>query len=163
MAESEEQEWVRVATLEELPPGRSMLFSYQGDDIAIFNADGEIYAIGDTCTHAETSLSDGEFFEDIRGWVVECPLHGSQFDLTTGTAVSLPATGTAGRPTRASIPAMPARTNTRPARTRRRPSQVPLSLACTQAPAVHDMVAPVTAIPATTGERCRSAVTASVT
>ena len=58
---------------------------------------------------------------------------------------------------------MPARTSTRPARTRRRPSQVPLSRACTQAPAVHDIVAPVTARPATTGLRWRSAVTASVT
>jgi nitrite reductase/ring-hydroxylating ferredoxin subunit len=33
--------------------------------------DGEYYAIGDICTHAETSLADGGFYEDIRGWVIE--------------------------------------------------------------------------------------------
>ena len=49
------------------------------------------------------------------------------------------------------IPAMPASTITRPMRISRRPSQVSFSLACTQAPAVHDSVAPVTATPAYTG------------
>jgi len=90
-------EWVRVAGVADVPPGEKIRVSYQGWDIAIFNADGEFYAIGDTCTHAEASLSEGDFYEDIRGWVVECPLHGSQFDITTGDAIGLPATGNSGK------------------------------------------------------------------
>jgi 3-phenylpropionate/trans-cinnamate dioxygenase ferredoxin subunit len=89
--------WVRVIEADKLPPGTGHRFAYQGEDIAIFNADGELYAIGDTCTHAEASLTDGDFYEDMRGWVAECPLHGSQFDVTTGQAVSLPATGNTGK------------------------------------------------------------------
>jgi len=94
--EAKSEQWVRVARMADVPPGLSKRVTIRGVDIAIFNADGEFYAIGDECTHAETSLSDGEFFEDIRGWVVECPLHGSQFDVTTGEAISLPATGNSG-------------------------------------------------------------------
>jgi 3-phenylpropionate/trans-cinnamate dioxygenase ferredoxin subunit len=93
----EKGNWVRVVEADMVPPGTSHLFAYQGEDIAIFNTDGEFYAIGDTCTHAEASLTDGDFYEDMRGWVAECPLHGSQFDVTTGQAVSLPATGNSGK------------------------------------------------------------------
>ena len=86
-----------MADLSDIPPGEKLRVSYQGEDIAIYNAEGEIYAIGDTCTHAEASLTDGDFYEDMRGWVAECPLHGSQFDITTGEAISLPATGNVGK------------------------------------------------------------------
>jgi 3-phenylpropionate/trans-cinnamate dioxygenase ferredoxin component len=89
--------WVQVADLSDLPPGEKKQISYQGIDIALFNVEGEIHAIGDTCTHAEASLTDGDFYEDMRGWVAECPLHGSQFDVATGEAVSLPATGNVGK------------------------------------------------------------------
>jgi 3-phenylpropionate/trans-cinnamate dioxygenase ferredoxin component len=90
-------QWVQVADLSDLPPGEKKQISYQGIDIALFNVEGEVHAIGDTCTHAEASLTDGDFYEDMRGWVAECPLHGSQFDLATGEAISLPATGNAGK------------------------------------------------------------------
>ncbi len=93
----EKGNWVRVIEVDMLLPGTSQRFTYQGEDIAIFNADGQFYAIGDTCTHAEASLTDGDFYEDMRGWVAECPLHGSQFDVTTGNAISLPATGNSGK------------------------------------------------------------------
>jgi nitrite reductase/ring-hydroxylating ferredoxin subunit len=93
----EEVTWVRVMEADKLLPGTDHLFTYQGEDIAIYNIAGEFYAIGDTCTHAEASLTDGDFYEDMRGWVAECPLHGSQFDVTTGNAVSLPATGNTGK------------------------------------------------------------------
>ncbi len=89
--------WVRVANVEGIPPDTVTQVSVEGIDIAICNAGGDLYAIGDTCTHAEASLSDGDFYEDIRGWVLECPLHGSHFDITTGKAVSLPATGNSGK------------------------------------------------------------------
>lgn len=72
------------------------------------------------------------------------------------------ATGTPGRRT-STIPAMPARTISSPVRTSRRACQLSLSRACTHAPAVQAMVAPVTASPATTGLRWRTAVTDRVT
>jgi 3-phenylpropionate/trans-cinnamate dioxygenase ferredoxin subunit len=60
-----------------------------GDDrIAMFRVGDEVYAIGDRCSHAEASLSEG-FLSDRE---VECPRHGSEFSLETGEALSLPAT-----------------------------------------------------------------------
>ena len=49
-------EFVRVASVEEVPPGSSLLVEVDDEPVALFNCDGEIYAIGDTCTHAEASL-----------------------------------------------------------------------------------------------------------
>ncbi len=55
--------------------------------IAVFNVEGTLFAISDTCTHAEASLSEGR----IDGETVECPLHGACFDLRTGEALTPPA------------------------------------------------------------------------
>ena len=95
--EQKEAHWVPVAEIGSIAPGQFTCVSIEGRDIDIFNVDGEYYAMGDVCTHAATPLSEGDFYEDMRGWVIECPLHGSQFDVTTGNAVSLPATGNAGK------------------------------------------------------------------
>ncbi|MEO8285374.1 MAG: non-heme iron oxygenase ferredoxin subunit [Chloroflexota bacterium] len=97
ISEIEGTRWVEVARTEDIPSGSFVLVSFEGQDIDVFNVDGEFYAMGDVCTHAETPLSEGDFYEDMRGWVIECPLHGSLFDVTTGNAVSLPATGNAGK------------------------------------------------------------------
>ncbi len=59
-----------------------------GDTIALFNCDGTYYAMDDTCTHEEASLSDGW----LEGTEITCPLHGAIFDVTTGAALCLPAT-----------------------------------------------------------------------
>ncbi|HKX74149.1 MAG TPA: non-heme iron oxygenase ferredoxin subunit [Acidimicrobiia bacterium] len=56
--------------------------------VAIFLVDGELFAIGDRCSHAEASLSEGEVYDHE----VECPRHGSGFDLRSGKPLSLPAT-----------------------------------------------------------------------
>jgi 3-phenylpropionate/trans-cinnamate dioxygenase ferredoxin subunit len=56
--------------------------------IALFRVDDAVYAIGDRCSHAEASLSEGELFDDE----VECPRHGAVFDVTSGEPLSLPAT-----------------------------------------------------------------------
>lgn len=53
----------------------------------IRSTDGEIYAIGDTCTHGEVSLSEG----DVVGCEIECWAHGARFDIRTGEATELPA------------------------------------------------------------------------
>lgn len=55
--------------------------------IAVVSIDGEIFAIGDRCSHADVSLSEG----DVDGCALECWLHGSAFDLRTGAPLTLPA------------------------------------------------------------------------
>jgi 3-phenylpropionate/trans-cinnamate dioxygenase ferredoxin subunit len=60
-----------------------------GDErIAVFRIGDEVFAVGDRCSHAEASLAEGEVFD----YEVECPRHGSEFDLRTGKPLSLPAT-----------------------------------------------------------------------
>ncbi|MGH2515452.1 MAG: non-heme iron oxygenase ferredoxin subunit [Ktedonobacterales bacterium] len=84
---------VVVGQEDDVAPGVALRVVVEGTPIAIFNANGELYAIGDTCTHEEFSLSDGELVDD---YTVECALHGAQFDIRTGKALCLPATGSAG-------------------------------------------------------------------
>lgn len=59
-----------------------------GQTICVARIGDEVFAIGDTCTHSEASLSEG----DITDTRIECWLHGAEFDLRTGAAVALPAT-----------------------------------------------------------------------
>ena len=58
------------------------------DDIAVFNDDGEFFALDDTCSHEKASLSEGW----IDNGVIECPLHAGKFCLRDGTVQSMPAT-----------------------------------------------------------------------
>ncbi len=81
-------EKVKVLKLSEIVENTSNLVEVGDKKIAVFNVGGKIYAIDDTCSHAEASLSEGEVFDCI----VECPLHGAEFDLKTGEATTLPAT-----------------------------------------------------------------------
>ncbi len=82
-------EWVVVARVEEIPPGHAARVEIGEIPVAIFNVDGELHCVDDTCTHEEASLSDGDL--DVDRCVIECPLHGSAFDLRTGEAITLPA------------------------------------------------------------------------
>lgn len=79
--------FVKVANTADLPPGTSLCVTVDGRKIALFNLDGSYYAIDDTCSHADASLSEGE----IDGHCVLCPRHGARFDIRTGQALSLPA------------------------------------------------------------------------
>ena len=80
-------EWRSVGLLDSIPQGGSR-FDVGGHRVAVFRIDDQFYAIGDLCSHAEASLSEGEVFEDE----VECPRHGSAFNIRTGVPGSLPAT-----------------------------------------------------------------------
>ena len=80
-------ELVKVASIGQIPPGKALRVEIGEEPVAIFNVDGELYAIGDTCSHEEASLSEGDIFGDV----VECPLHGAEFDIKTGAARTLPA------------------------------------------------------------------------
>ncbi len=81
--------WVEVAHSSDIPPGCAARVEIDDVPIAIFNVEGTYYALDDTCSHAEASLSEGDL--DIDRCVIECPLHGSSFDLRTGEPLSLPA------------------------------------------------------------------------
>lgn len=72
----------------DLTPGTPKLVMVDGTPVCVAMIDGEIYAIGDTCTHSDASLSEGE----LSGALIECWLHGAEFDMRTGEAVTPPAT-----------------------------------------------------------------------
>jgi len=77
-----------VASFAELSEGVGLKVDLGEHRVAVFLVDGEVFAIGDRCSHAEASLSEGEIYDHE----VECPRHGSSFDIRTGDPLSLPAT-----------------------------------------------------------------------
>jgi len=79
---------IRVASLASLPDGAGVRVDAAGLRLALFRVGAGVFALGDRCSHAEASLSEG-FVSD---GIVECPSHGATFDLYTGKALSLPAT-----------------------------------------------------------------------
>jgi len=81
---------VDLCALDDLEPGTARRFDVGALRVAIVRIDGDVYAIGDRCTHADVSLGEGEVDSEAR--TVECWKHGSQFDLRTGAPLSLPAT-----------------------------------------------------------------------
>jgi nitrite reductase/ring-hydroxylating ferredoxin subunit len=78
----------RVATSSEIAPGEALHVTVDDREIALFNVDGEFYAIEDVCTHAYALLSEGF----VDGDIIECPLHGGRFEIKTGKAVAEPPT-----------------------------------------------------------------------
>jgi 3-phenylpropionate/trans-cinnamate dioxygenase ferredoxin component len=81
-------ELVRVASVDELPPGTLRSVEVDGFAICLVNADGEIYAVRDNCSHRDFPLSEGTLH---GGATLECAWHGARFDLKTGRALRLPA------------------------------------------------------------------------
>ncbi|MDQ0402593.1 bifunctional 3-phenylpropionate/cinnamic acid dioxygenase ferredoxin subunit [Streptomyces sp. NBC_01723] len=78
---------IPVCRLEDLPKGGSVRVE-TSPPIAVFHTDdGDLYAIDDTCSHQDASLSEGW----LEGCLVECPLHAASFDLRTGLPTCLPA------------------------------------------------------------------------
>lgn len=78
---------IEVAKVSEIQPGSAKQIEVDGEPVAIFNVEGEFYAIHDTCTHAQASLSEGT----VEDRIVTCPWHGAQFDLKTGKNLKMPA------------------------------------------------------------------------
>ncbi|HEX2031033.1 MAG TPA: non-heme iron oxygenase ferredoxin subunit [Actinomycetota bacterium] len=82
---------VTVARADDVPEGEARRFEVDGREIAVVNlGDGQFRAIGDVCSHAHAYLHEGEVDPDFM--TIECPRHGSTFDLDTGDPKSLPAT-----------------------------------------------------------------------
>ena len=80
-------EFFKVAKVSELPPGVKKLVEVDGMPVALFNVDGQFYAIEDVCTHDGGPLAEGE----LDGEEVECPRHGARFNVRTGEALCMPA------------------------------------------------------------------------
>ena len=68
-------------------PGKSKLVKVDSERVAVFNCDGHLYATQDRCTHRNGPLHEGT----LEGCVIECPWHGSRFDVITGAVVKGPA------------------------------------------------------------------------
>jgi 3-phenylpropionate/trans-cinnamate dioxygenase ferredoxin component len=80
---------IPVCAVSELEPGAMRLVEHEGTKIGVFNCDGALYAIEDRCSHDDGPLAEGEF--DAGACTVECPRHGSLFDLASGRPKTLPA------------------------------------------------------------------------
>lgn len=78
-----------VARLGEIEPGHVKRVEIGDEELAVYNLNGEYYALSDICSHQYALLSEGEVYP--ANGTVECPLHGSEFDIRTGRALSLPA------------------------------------------------------------------------
>jgi 3-phenylpropionate/trans-cinnamate dioxygenase ferredoxin subunit len=81
---------VRLCALAELPGGAAVRFDVEGQRLAVARIGDSVFAIGDRCSHADYSLSEGDVYPDELE--LECPKHGSTFSLTTGEPQCLPAT-----------------------------------------------------------------------
>jgi 3-phenylpropionate/trans-cinnamate dioxygenase ferredoxin component len=80
-----------VGKTTDIPEGEARRFVVDRVEIAVANVgDGEFLAVDDICSHAESSLSEGEV--DVDDETIECPRHGSPFDLRSGRPTVLPAT-----------------------------------------------------------------------
>ena len=82
-------EIIEVCPVDELQPGQRRLVEWEDLEIGVFNCGGNLYAIEDRCSHDDGPLAEGEF--DEQACTVECPRHGSLFDLQTGNPKTLPA------------------------------------------------------------------------
>ena len=79
--------WLDAGAADVFPQGGTQVH-VGGQILAVFRIGEDFYVIGDTCSHAYASLSEGELWD----YDVECPLHGAEFDVRTGVPQSLPAT-----------------------------------------------------------------------
>ncbi len=83
-------DYVTVARVGEVPEGEGRAFDVGEVAVGVFNCGGRLFAVGDVCTHAHALLHEGSL--DAVRFTVECPLHGSEFDLRTGEVLTPPAT-----------------------------------------------------------------------
>ena len=80
-------DWIRICLTSDLLPGERKVAEVDGTMVAVFNIDGELYAIEDVCTHDGGELASGA----LQGFEIECPRHGARFDVRTGAARCPPA------------------------------------------------------------------------
>ncbi|HEX6511982.1 MAG TPA: non-heme iron oxygenase ferredoxin subunit, partial [Chloroflexota bacterium] len=84
-------EFVPAAKVADIPDERGTCVTVNGTKVALFHVGDKFYAIDDTCTHEEASLSEGTLYLDDEEPQVECPKHGATFEISTGQVLTLPA------------------------------------------------------------------------
>lgn len=77
---------VKAASTSELKPGSARIIEAEGEPIALFNVDGEFYAVSNECPHMGGPLGEGS----LDGAVVTCPWHGWRFNVKTGVSPVVP-------------------------------------------------------------------------
>ncbi len=80
-------DFVKVATLSQVPPGKATTVEVAGSPVALYNVGGTVYATTNTCPHRGGPLGEG----DLDERVVTCPWHSFQYDVTNGTCLTNPA------------------------------------------------------------------------
>jgi nitrite reductase/ring-hydroxylating ferredoxin subunit len=80
-------DFVKVADTKDIQPSKMKEVELNGEKICIANAEGKYYAIGNVCTHLGGPLAQGK----LEGYEVQCPWHGSRFDIRTGKVARPPA------------------------------------------------------------------------
>ena len=78
-----------ICPVEDLPPGAKRVVMWEDLEIGVVNCNGDILAVEDRCSHDDGDLMEGDV--DEENCTVECPRHGSEFDLRTGKPLNLPA------------------------------------------------------------------------
>lgn len=81
---------IKLCSIGDMADNSAQRFDAGGQRIALIRIDGDFYAIGDRCSHADFSLAEGEV--DATEMTIECWKHGSQFSVVDGCPQSLPAT-----------------------------------------------------------------------
>ncbi|UVJ46304.1 nitrite reductase (NAD(P)H) small subunit [Pseudomonas sp. LS1212] len=77
-------EFVKVARIGDIAPGTGKTLNLRGTPIALFNVDGQYFAIHNTCPHEDGPLGEGE----LCGSVVTCPMHAYEFDVISGECLT---------------------------------------------------------------------------
>ncbi len=80
-------EWIEVAQFAEIPPSTARRVVVRGLALALFNLDGQFFALEDTCPRDEGSLSQGDLFGDL----VQCPVEACKYELATGNCITFDA------------------------------------------------------------------------
>jgi glycine betaine catabolism B len=80
-------DFVKVADTKDIQPSQMKEVEVNGEKICVANAEGKYYAIGNVCTHLGGPLAQGK----LEGYEVQCPWHGSRFDIRTGRVARPPA------------------------------------------------------------------------
>ena len=79
-------DFMKAALVSDIAPGKSQIIEVSETKVALFNQDGNFYAINNSCIHKQGPLGEGE----LEGDIVTCPLHGWKYDITSGQCTTNP-------------------------------------------------------------------------
>ena len=86
LGENQMSNFIKVAIISDLKPGENKVVEVNGEQVALFNVDGEFFAINNTCLHRGGPLGEGF----LDGDIVTCPLHGWRYNVKTGANLMIP-------------------------------------------------------------------------